>query len=280
MDSLSVSTNDGIAEVTIRRGKVNALSEPSVKELGIAFRDLAQTTGVRSVILTGQGPFFSFGFDIPEFLSYSKESFTRFLSSFTTLYTDLFTYPKPLIAALNGHTIAGGCMIALPADYRIMVSGKAKISLNEITFGASVFAGSVAMLTFLLGGRHARDVLYEGTMFTAEQALRFGLIDQISTDGQLMRDARDVARRLGRQGSGRLSQHQKAIANARGTSRWPPERSSPSRSSSTSVIGRHVGEAPSDHDSWMMIAEVARAHPARRRRPEIRTTPAARPGTG
>ena len=196
MDSLSVSTNEGIAEVTIRRGKVNALSEPSVKELGIAFRDLAQTTGVRSVILTGQGPFFSFGFDIPEFLSYSKESFTRFLSSFTTLYTDLFTYPKPLIAALNGHTIAGGCMIALPADYRIMVSGKAKISLNEITFGASVFAGSVAMLTFLLGGRHARDVLYEGTMFTAEQALRFGLIDQISTDGQLMRDARDVARRL------------------------------------------------------------------------------------
>src|SRR6476620_3193980 len=81
MDSLSVSIGDGIAEVTMRRGKVNALSEPSVKELSAAFRDLAQTPGVRSVILTGQGPFFSFGFDIPEFLSYSKESFTRFLAS-------------------------------------------------------------------------------------------------------------------------------------------------------------------------------------------------------
>jgi len=197
MDSLNVSVADGIAEVSLQRGKVNALNEQVVEEFRDAFRSLAENAAVRAVILTGAGSFFSFGFDIPEFLDYSKESFTQFLSTFTDLYTYLFTYPKPLVAALNGHTIAGGCMIALTADYRIMVPGKAKISLNEITFGASVFAGSVAILTFLVGGRNAQRVLYEGAMFTAEQALPLGLVDQISAESQLMGDARIVARQLG-----------------------------------------------------------------------------------
>ena len=196
MDFVRVSTNDGIAEVRLKRGKVNALNEQSVEELGDCFQRMAAHPDIRAVIFTADGPFFSFGFDIPQFLGYSRESFSRYLKKFTSLYTYLFTYPKPLVAALNGHAIAGGCMLALTCDSRVMVSGKARISLNEITFGSSVFAGSVVMLKFFVGGKNAQAVLYDGTMYSAEAASQLGLIDQVSPEGNLAEDAQDVARRL------------------------------------------------------------------------------------
>jgi enoyl-CoA hydratase/carnithine racemase len=123
--------------------------------------------------------FFTFGFDIPEFLKYPRESFERYLTKFTGLYTDIFLFPKPVIAALNGHTIAGGCMLTISCDYRLMVPGKAKISLNEINFGSSLFAGSVEMMKFWVGTRHAERAVSTGEMYGADEALRMGLIDQI-----------------------------------------------------------------------------------------------------
>jgi Delta3-Delta2-enoyl-CoA isomerase len=176
---------------------VNALNEQVIDELTRCLQAVAADLDVRAVILTGDGSFFSFGFDIPEFLRYSKQSFSSFLKRFTALYTYLFTYPKPVVAALNGHTVAGGCMLALASDYRIMISGKAKISLNEITFGSSVFAGSVAMLKFLVGGKNAQAVLYQGTMYSAETALNLGIVDQVSSPENLLEDARVIAKRMG-----------------------------------------------------------------------------------
>jgi enoyl-CoA hydratase/carnithine racemase len=196
MDFVHVSRIDGVAEARLKRGKVNALNEQAVEEIDGCFQRLAADPEIRAVIFTADGPFFSFGFDIPEFLGYSKESFSKFLRRFTSLYAYLFTYPKPLVAALNGHTIAGGCMLALACDYRIMVSGKAKISLNEGTFGSSVFAGSVAMLKFLVGGKNAQTVLYDGAMYSAMEASHLGMIDQVSSTEKLVGDAQEVARRL------------------------------------------------------------------------------------
>jgi enoyl-CoA hydratase len=85
---------------------------------------------LRALVLTGRGKFFSFGFDIPEFLPFTKEQFTNYLINFSDFYTYLFLYPKPIVAALNGHAIAGGCMLALACDHRVMTAGKGKISLN------------------------------------------------------------------------------------------------------------------------------------------------------
>jgi 3,2-trans-enoyl-CoA isomerase len=181
--------NQGIATVKLSRGKVNALNETVVDEITGCLKDLADDDGVKAVILTGTGKFFTFGFDIPEFLSYPKESFIRYLTKFTDLYAYLFLYPKPVIAALNGHTIAGGCMLAIACDYRIMVPGKAKITLNEINFGSSLFAGSVDILKLLLGQREAEKAVYNGTMYSAEEAYRIGLIDQISSEAELEADA-------------------------------------------------------------------------------------------
>lgn len=188
------SINDqGIVTVTLSMGKVNALNETVIDEMTGYFKELAADAGVRAVILTGTGKFFTFGFDIPEFLSYPKESFIRYLTKFTDFYTYLFLYLKPVIAALNGHTVAGGCMIAIACDYRVMVSGKAKIALNEINFGSSLFAGSVEMMKLLLGQRMAERTVYNGTMYSAEEAYHIGLIDQISSEVDLAGEARKIA---------------------------------------------------------------------------------------
>ncbi|UCD91049.1 MAG: enoyl-CoA hydratase/isomerase family protein, partial [Desulfobacterales bacterium] len=129
--------------------------------------------------------------------SYSEQNFADFLNQFTRLYTYMFLYPKPIVAALNGHAIAGGCMLALACDYRVMVSGRAKISLNEISFGSSVFAGSTEMLRFCVGNRNATEVLYSGAMYTAEEAKVLGLIDAITAEEDLIHEATKKAMDLG-----------------------------------------------------------------------------------
>ena len=201
MSLVQVSEQSGIARVALNRGKVNALNEALVGELTSCFQELESDQSARAVILTGQGKFFSFGFDIPEFLNYAKSDFERYLLSFTQLYTHLFLFPKPIIAAVNGHAIAGGCMLATACDHRIMVSGKARISLNEITFGASVFAGSVELLRCCVGHRNAERMLYSGAMYSAEQAQELGLVDLCCSPEELPGVALSVAQEFGRKDS-------------------------------------------------------------------------------
>lgn len=201
MSFMHVSKDGEIATVTLSRGKVNALNEPMVEEITKSFEDLAIDNEVRSIIFTGSGKFFSFGFDVPEFLNYSKSDFIRYLEKFTNFYTYLFLFPKPIVAALNGHTIAGGCMLATACDFRLMVTGKAKISLNEITFGSAVLAGSVEMLKYCVGSRNAQSILYSGAMYSAEEALQLGLVDQVSSEDALKEDARKVAQEFAQKDS-------------------------------------------------------------------------------
>ncbi len=186
-------TSDGIATVFLARGKVNALNGEVVAELRRRLEQLEGDSGVRAVVLTGRGRFFSFGFDVPAFLDFPKEEFAEYVKAFTGLYTYMFLYPKPLVAALNGHAIAGGCMLALACDSRVMAAGKAKISLNEITFGSTIFAGSTEMLRFRVGSAAATKILTSGAMFTAEEALSLGLVEEVQPEAAVLDRARRVA---------------------------------------------------------------------------------------
>ena len=167
----------------------------------IAFTSMAADPYIRAVIFTAGRSVFLFGFDIPEFLSYSRESFSRYLKRFTSLYRYLFTYPKPLVAALNGHAIAGGCMIALACDYRIMVSGKARTFLkrNWPLVHRYWLAAWQMLEKFVAGGKNGQSSSCPrliGMMYSAEEAARLGMIDLVSTDERLGADAQGVARRL------------------------------------------------------------------------------------
>ena len=194
MRHVHVSTDEHLAEVRLERGKVNALDEEVVDELAECFRLLAGDPDVRSIVLTGTGKFFSFGFDIPGFLGHSKEAFLAYLRKFAALYRDLFAHPKPVVAALNGHAVAGGCMLALACDARLVAAGKAKIALNEIAFGSSLFAGSVEMLRYCVGDRNAEKIACSGAMHAPEEALALGLVDRVVPEADLLAAARVVAR--------------------------------------------------------------------------------------
>lgn len=194
MSYVRVSTHEGLAEITLDRGKVNALNEEVGRELAGCFRAAAEDAQVRAVVFTATGKFFSFGFDIPEFLDHSPEAFLAWLRKFTALYRELFAFPKPVVAALNGHCVAGGCMLALACDARLMAAGKGKISLNEIAFGSSLFAGSVEMLRYTVGSRNAERIACSGTMYAPEEALALGLVDRVVPAADLLPAARELAR--------------------------------------------------------------------------------------
>ena len=193
MHGVSMIKENGIATLLLNRGKVNALNESLIEQLHSDLRKLEKDEATRVVLLKGEGKFFSFGFDVPELLAYPRDEFVEFLRKFTDLYLYLFLYPKPTIAVINGHAIAGGCMLATACDFRLMVSGKARISLNEISFGASVTAGAVEMLEYCVGHREAQSILFSGAMYSAEEAYELGLIDRIAEDGELVEISKAVA---------------------------------------------------------------------------------------
>jgi len=198
MDFVNTHEQDGIVTLFLNRGKVNPLNVDVVEEIHSSLKDLEGDSTVKAIILTGQGKFFSFGFDVPEFLTDSREAFSDFLAKFTNLYSYMFLYPKPIIAALNGHAIAGGCMLALACDRRIIISEKAKMSLNEIDLGVPIFVGITEILRFCVGSRNATEILYSGTLYSAEEALRLGLVDKITTVEELTDAAIKAASDLGR----------------------------------------------------------------------------------
>lgn len=214
MDFWGIQNSGDVATLTLSRGKVNALNGAVVDELRVALEALEGEPGVRAIILTGSGKFFSFGFDIPEFLSFGREQFAVYLTAFTDLYTYLFLYPKPVVAAVNGHAVAGGCMLALACDHRVMVAGGAKMSLNEIGFGSSVFAGSTEMLRFWVGGASATAVLYSGAMYSAVEAERLGLVHEVA-------DADGLTAAAGKAASGLAAKHPPAFAGIKSLLRKP-----------------------------------------------------------
>ncbi len=196
MTHLQLTREDGLARLALHRGKVNAINTEVLGELRTAVEELRADPSVRAVVLTGHGKFFSFGLDVPELYPLPRERFHEFLIGFTDLYTTLFVFPKPVVAALNGHAIAGGCMLALACDRRLMAAESGKIGLNEVTFGSTVFAGSVEMLCRCVERRQAERVLLDGTLYTPEEALALGLIDRIVAPDQLGPAADAEARAL------------------------------------------------------------------------------------
>ena len=194
MSFISVATQNEIAVLTMQRGKVNAFNLEAVDQMAKHFDRFKEDPQAKALILTGNEKFFSFGFDVPELLTYDRVTLRRFLTGFTRLKLELFIYPKPLIVSLSGHAVAGGCMLALTADYRLLKAGNAKISLNEINLGVPVFAGSVAMLRFCAGDRNAELVLSSGEMYSDQQALKLGLVDQVVEADSLTAQAISAAK--------------------------------------------------------------------------------------
>lgn len=193
MSFVELMINGNIATITLNRPKVNALNDDVIEDLKTIFNEVGKNEQVSAVVLIGQGSFFSFGFDVPGFMSYPKDLFERYVVKYSELIKTIFMFPKPVIAALNGYSVAGGCVLALACDYRIMVLGKAKIALNEMTFGSTLFSCVTETLKYAVGPRKAEQIIYLGAMSSAEEALSLGLVDRLAGENEFQSVVEEVA---------------------------------------------------------------------------------------
>ncbi len=181
MNTIKIEFEDNYAILRLHRGKANPINAEMANELLDALLELKTNEQVKGVILTGHGEFFSAGLDVIELYQYNEEQIIDFWKVFARLARRLVAFPKPLIAAVSGHSPAGGCVLALGCDYRVMARGNYRIGLNEIPFGIVVPNTMYNLYGFTIGKGNAYKYLLEGKLHTPEEALACGLVDELST---------------------------------------------------------------------------------------------------
>jgi len=193
MSTFQLTIRDRLALITLDRGRSNSINLEMIKELTECIKTLESDDNVGAVILTGKEGFFSSGIDLIEAYDYNEEQSREFWVDFLGLQNILASFKKPMVAAISGHSPAGGCVLAICCDYRIMVEGKFIIGLNEIPVGIIVPDAIFHLYSFWLGQHKAYQYLMEGKLLNVNEALESGLIDEISTPDQLMNKAVEKA---------------------------------------------------------------------------------------
>ncbi|WP_183568395.1 enoyl-CoA hydratase/isomerase family protein [Mucilaginibacter sp. SP1R1] len=189
MRTLQITINEGLATLTLNRGRSNPIDQEMVTELIAAIHDLENDDNVRGLLLTGKAGFFSSGIDLIAAYDYNREQSKAFWSDFMRMQTALASFKKPLVAAISGHSPAGGCVLAICCDYRVMVEGSFIIGLNEIPVGIIVPDSVFSLYAFWLGQHKAYQYLMEGRLFKVAEALEIGLVDEIAPQEDLITTA-------------------------------------------------------------------------------------------
>jgi len=198
MSSMSVDYQDTVALARLNRGVTNALDLELINGLGALLEQIEHDSSVSALVLgSGNVKFFSIGFDIPHLFELPRQAFETFYTAFNRVCQSLYTLPKPTVAAITGHAVAGGCILALCCDYRFIADGKKLMGLNEIKLGVPVPYLADCVLRELVGTRCARDMLDTGEFYTPADALSMGLVDQVLPAGDVMARAVEKARLLG-----------------------------------------------------------------------------------
>jgi enoyl-CoA hydratase len=181
---------DGIVTLRLAHRKASALDIELCDELR---RQLDASRGAGAVILTGSGNIFSAGVDLFRLVDGGAPYVERFYPALREMLELLFTFPRPVVAAANGHAIAGGCLIVAACDYRLMSAGK--IGMPELLVGVPLPAIAAEILQFA-AGRDAQWLTYTGGTVAPDEALQRGLIDEVVAPDLLMTRAMDTAKRM------------------------------------------------------------------------------------
>lgn len=171
-----VDWHDGIALVHWDCGKANALNPRSLAALAGAFDEAAHGRA-RGVVLTGYGRYFSAGLDLVTLYELGRAPMEAFVMEFDRLMLRVFAFPRPVVAAVNGHAVAGGCILALACDARLMAEGDAGMGLNEILLGLPFPASALEIARRIIPAESLEDVLYGGRLYRPADALARGLVD-------------------------------------------------------------------------------------------------------
>ena len=175
---LRMEMQEAVAFVTLSRPPANALNRDFFMEL-CRLLDRLGASDVRAVVLTGSGRFFSAGLDLFEIVTYEGTEATDFMARFDAGFTGLFGLPKPVVAAVNGHAIAGGAVLAACADFRLMADGESRVGLTEIQVGVPFPTAALEPVRFSCAGPHLAELLYRGLAYPPHEARIRRLIDEV-----------------------------------------------------------------------------------------------------
>ena len=182
---IELSRHGGIAVVRMAHGKANALTVEFCDAIAAQFESLRDDPAT-AVVLTGQGRMFSAGVDLPRLSEGGADYVRRFLPALHRLYETVFFFPKPVIAAVNGHAIAGGCILQCCADRRIAARGDARIGVTELLVGVPFPPMAFEVMRFASPPRYLADGLYSGATFAPDAALTRGLVDELADPDVLL----------------------------------------------------------------------------------------------
>jgi enoyl-CoA hydratase len=180
----------------MRAGKANAIGPAWLSRMETLL-DEALAVRPRALVITGYESFFSAGLDLPALDTLGQDQMSSFVMAFSRTMLRVFELPLPVIAAVNGHAIAGGCVLALQADVRIAARSEFRMGLNEVQLGIALPAMVLETLRAQVPPLSLLPVALEGRLFTPEEALGLGLLHELVPPEQLERRAAERATELG-----------------------------------------------------------------------------------
>ena len=211
-ENVKVNVEERIAIVTIDHRPVNALNRQTMQELGQALDGLREETEVKVIILTGAGSLaFVAGADIKEMSQLSSPQEAQDVSALgQAVFLKLQKLGKPVIAAINGVCLGGGLELAMACHLRIS-GDRARFGQPEITLGIIPGWGGTQRLPRLIGKAKAIEWILTGDMVTAQEALRLGLVNQVVAQDQVLKVAKDLARKIASKGMVAVAESLRAI---------------------------------------------------------------------
>lgn len=188
-------THDGVTVLRMAHEKASALDLEFAEALGRAFAEEA-AGDARALVLTGTGGIFSAGVDLVRIVDDGPEYIGRFLRVLRVLIRRLLEHPGPVVAAINGHAIAGGCVLACGCDHRIMALGRGRIGMPELAVGVPFPTAALEAVRLVTSGHRLQTTLYEGRTLLPEEALQWGLVDACVEADALLETALERGRAL------------------------------------------------------------------------------------
>jgi enoyl-CoA hydratase len=195
MASFRREAADGVALVRFDRPPVNAIDLAVTEELG-ALAAALERAPPKALVLTGAGAAFSAGLDLKLVPAYPPAEKKALVLSINRMVRRLYGLPFPTVAAINGHAMAGGLVLALSCDLRIAAAGAAKLALSEVNVGIPFPLGPLLLVNDIAAGAARRDLALFGRVFDPEGARAAGLVDEVVAPERLLARAAERARAL------------------------------------------------------------------------------------
>ncbi|MEP7736608.1 enoyl-CoA hydratase-related protein [Nocardioides sp. 31GB23] len=186
---------DGVATIRLDRPKMNAISIQVQEELVAVAAEVTERDDVKAVVLTGGERVFAAGNDVKEMAEMSHTDMIKRSGPLQAAVTAVARIPKPVVAAVNGYALGGGCELALAADIRV-AGERTVMGQPEVLLGIIPGAGGTQRLSRLVGPSKAKDIIFTGRFVKADEALAIGLVDKVVPDESVLEEATAWARQF------------------------------------------------------------------------------------